>query len=60
MSDGKPIVAIISVDGEVEVPFADDFGGVKWLTMPQETFDQVMNIVENPDQAVRAERPRRK
>lgn len=54
------VVCLISVDDELTEAEVDKFGGIKWITMPQETFDAILDFLEHPEKGVRRERPKRK
>jgi hypothetical protein len=57
----EPVVAIIALDTEAQWPEVEQFGGeVKWITVPQETLDQIMEFLEHPETGVRRERPKRR
>lgn len=59
MRKGK-VVMIVATDGEPGVELEDMGPNVKWVTMPQETFDKIMNFLEHPETGVRLGRPERK
>lgn len=54
------IVAVVEVNDDGEIGTEDLNQKVQWLSMPQETYDNIVNFLEHPETGVRLERPKRK